>query len=613
MSVFKLLKIGDLPETPGPVFPSELTRGIEPLARMAAEDLMLRLDGETKAPIREFKDSKKLSADLSAESTVQNLSEGKMFGVLVVRNPVGEIGYLSAYSGKLDGQWCVEGFVPPPFDTTDVEHLLTKADRDLKQLETRIAETERSSAYRDSLIERERLQAEFNSQVKELVQQHRIKKQQRAESRLHIKTAGKTDAHSNKLIAKLAKESQTDKQQRKNLRRGFQKELQRLDTTIEENVSNIEELRIRKQKLSRQIQEKYFSLFNLCSADGSPVSLVTDKNGPLPPSGTGECAAPKLLSFAFQHGYQPITGTEFWWGDSPPGKIRHHRAYYTPCHSKCRSLLPRMLSTNVESEFSGENLQVRQTDVLQKPAITIVYEDSQFAVVSKPAGYLSVPGKSDQESLLDWASATWPGATGPLLVHRLDMDTSGLVLIALNKQVHKQLQKQFIQRSVRKTYIALVAGSLRKRVGQEEGVISLPLRVDLDDRPRQMVCPQYGRPAQTRWQVLEETEMPAGQTASRLLLQPITGRTHQLRVHLASPFGLNSPILGDPLYAPQNALSETGDSIGIAKSTHKAKDDCPARAWINWRVSRMMLHAEGLDFIHPVSQEEQAISHAAPF
>ena len=269
-------------------------------------------------------------------------------------------------------------------------------------------------------------------------------------------------------------------------------------------------------------------------------------------------------------------------------------------------LLPRMLcsaSSLTKTSVVADNPVARITtppptceelypyQIHNATGVKVMYEDSALSVVEKPAGLLSVPGKSHRTSLADWASQQWPAADGPLLVHRLDMDTSGLVLIALQSSVHKQLQKQFIRRQVSKSYVAIVTGWVSQSHAVTDGVISQPLRVDLDDRPRQMVCEQYGRMAETRWQVLSET-LICSQKVSRLLLQPITGRTHQLRVHMASRRGLGMPIVGDPLYAPIVPDRECPDQTA---------------------PDRMMLHAETLEFTHPITGKSVQVKSDAPF
>ncbi|MCH8535670.1 MAG: RluA family pseudouridine synthase, partial [Flavobacteriaceae bacterium] len=247
-------------------------------------------------------------------------------------------------------------------------------------------------------------------------------------------------------------------------------------------------------------------------------------------------------------------------------QIRKHGEFYPACRSKCEALLGHMLQGLKVEENPIEN------SLLERKKIQLIFEDEHLAVILKPHELLSVPGKRTKFSVLTQLKDLYPDATGPLLVHRLDMSTSGIMLMAKSDVVHKQLQAQFIQRKVKKTYQALLEGELV----ENQGEVKLPLRVDLDNRPHQMVCHQHGKPAHTKW---KKIEVKAGKTLVEFY--PITGRTHQLRVHAAHPHGLNLPIVGDDLYGK------------------------PA--------NRLHLHAASLSFQHPVIKEFMNFEERAEF
>lgn len=247
---------------------------------------------------------------------------------------------------------------------------------------------------------------------------------------------------------------------------------------------------------------------------------------------------------------------EFWWGESPKSEIRKHLHYYPACRGKCEPILGHMLQG-----LAVDDNPLLVNPELQRP-IEIVYEDEDLAIVNKPEEFLSVPGIYIQDSIYERMKIRYPKATGPIIVHRLDMATSGILIIAKNKEAHKALQSQFIKKTVTKRYVALLDGI----VEGNEGYIDLPLRVDLEDRPRQMVCFEHGKPAKTKWEVIERKD---GKT--KVYFYPITGRTHQLRMHASHPMGLNTPIVGDDLYGTKN--------------------------------TRLFLHAESITFKHPRTQE----------
>ena len=326
----------------------------------------------------------------------------------------------------------------------------------------------------------------------------------------------------------------------------------------------------KEQSLSLQLW--LFQQYRLLNARGETKDLVAvwqdyhsapriRSRYPLPPGGTGDCCAPKLLQYAYLHHLTPVCMAEFWWGESPKSLIRHHGQFYPACRGKCKPVLTWMLQgLDVDPHTDAADA------VYPEPAI--IYEDEAMAVLSKPAGMLSVPGKTDDDSVAAWAQRRWPGA---LLVHRLDMLTSGILLTAKTMEVYQQLQQQFTDRTVKKKYLAIVEGSPAK----EHGIIDLPLASDPMNRPLQVVDPENGKRAITEYRVLQ-----AGQH-SLLALWPHTGRTHQLRMHCAHPEGLGCPIVGDELYGR--------------------------------KADRLYLQAQAISFVHPTTGKRMHFELPYPF
>ena len=348
----------------------------------------------------------------------------------------------------------------------------------------------------------------------------------------------------------------------------------------------IQSLKEERKNRSIALQQWIFHQFILLNAKGEQQDIhqiFETYAHRLPPAGTGDCSAPKLLQHAYRNGLQPLAMAEFWWGNSPKGEIRRHGHYYPSCRHKCEPLMAFMLQ-GLDVEPNPLLRSVTDANLLQT-----VYEDEFLLVVNKPAGMLSVPGKTGQASVLTMLQERYPNATGPLLVHRLDMATSGLLLAAKDKDTHALLQQQFENRTVKKRYMALLEGTPQV---EPKGFIRLPLRPDFDNRPLQMVDFEYGKPAVTRYEIINppyeggqgDVQPPRNNTSqpkTLIALYPETSRTHQLRVHCAHPDGLNCPIVGDPLYGQ------------------------PAE--------RLYLHAETLQFVHPHTQERVKISAKAPF
>ena len=369
--------------------------------------------------------------------------------------------------------------------------------------------------------------------------------------------------------AAMIRESQYQKAEFKRLERYWKERISEVKAELESISSQIESLKAERKNRSAALQQKLFHQFSFLNARGESKNLCAifeQTIQQIPPAGAGECAAPKLLQYAYLNGLKPIAMAEFWWGESPKTEIRRHGYYYPSCKGKCGPILRHML----------QGLDVEPDPLATAPAppkeIEILFEDEWLLVIHKPEGLLSVPGKSEELSAYSLLRARYPEATGPMIVHRLDMATSGLLLVAKTKEVHQHLQAQFESHSIKKQYTALLEGILPT----DEGTIDLPICPDLLDRPRQKADRESGKKAVTRYCVIDRKN---GRT--RIAFFPQTGRTHQLRVHSAHPSGLNCPIAGDELYGK--------------------------------RAERLYLHAERLEFTHPVSGQRIYIEKKADF
>ncbi|NVJ24615.1 RluA family pseudouridine synthase [Myxococcus sp. AM011] len=551
------------PPEEGGSFPSPFDE-LEPstLARQAAEVLQAELRSGHLAP------------DVPT-SLLENPEGGKMFGVLVVRLPDGRIGFLRAFSGMLAGRWDVEGFVPPLFDREARAHLEPTGEVTVKALLARYEALSTAPEFLELRTAQAAQSARHTAELSALRERHEAKRKQRHARRDEL--TRNQPAHSGEGVSTeqraalhaLDQESRGDKAERRRLEATHAEERQRIEpklARLERRLRAVERLR---HMVSRALMRRIHDTYAITSAIGERRLLRTLYERGQPPSGAADCAAPKLLAYAYAHGLRPLALAEFWWGSAPPAGGRVSGAYYAACRDKCGPLLPFML----------EGLQVAPPRIFSPPpsapgALTVLFEDPWLVVINKPHGLLSVPGREESltDSVLTRLKARHPQATGPLLVHRLDLDTSGLLVAALDSRTHASLQSQFVHREVRKRYVAWVDGHVR----EDQGRIDFPMRVDLNDRPRQIHDPVHGKSAVTEWRVLERRE---GRT--RVAFFPLTGRTHQLRVHASHPLGLGAPIVGDRLYGRDG--------------------------------ERLMLHAESLTFQHPRTGESITFDCPAPF
>lgn len=491
----------------------------------------------------------------------QELQQGKMFGVLTVQDPQGQIGFLAAFSGILAGSYRHAYFVPPVYDLQQPEGFFKTEETNISALNARIKEMETAPAYRKCKLTL--AQEQLRSQ--QLLQEVRAKMAADREKREKLRQQQPGEAQ----LAAMIRESQYQKAEFKRLKLAEEKRLAVFRAELTSLEDAIELLKTERKKRSAALQQKLFAQFRLRNACGDIRDLCTifrETAQKTPPAGAGECAAPKLLQYAFIHKLKPIAMAEFWWGGSPKTELRRHGYYYPACAGKCGPILGFMLrGLDVDANPLIDKEPCRQE-------LEILFEDQWLLVVNKPAGMLSVPGKSRQMSVYRLIKSRYPEASGPMIVHRLDMATSGLLVIAKTKEVHKQLQAQFKNHTVEKHYSALLDGILNS----DEGSIDLPICPDPQDRPRQIVSYQHGKPAITRYKVIEQRRQH-----TLIAFYPVTGRTHQLRVHAAHPQGLNMPITGDPLYGQ------------------------PAQ--------RLCLHAEKITFRHPVTGEKITVEKKGEF
>jgi tRNA pseudouridine32 synthase/23S rRNA pseudouridine746 synthase len=491
----------------------------------------------------------------------EELSEGKMFGVLIVQTPEGKVGYLAAFSGNLAGSNLHSFFVPPVYDLLQPDGFFRIEEANISAINKRIKELESSrqlTEIRTALAEcRARVDRTLADAKQQMKEAKIVREQRRSEG------AGEEEQKA------MIRESQFQKAEYKRLEKRLKEEMQQQAEELENQEQLIRQLKQERKTRSAALQQKLFEQFRMLNAKGEVKNLCElfkDTPQGTPPAGTGECALPKMLQYAYQHRLKPLAMGEFWCGKSPKEEVRHEGHFYPSCKGKCAPILKHMLiGLQVAKNPLAENVH-KDTEP------EIVYEDEWLLVVNKPAGMLSVPGKEALNSVYQFLHERYPEATGPMLVHRLDMATSGLLLAAKDKDTHQVLQALFSGRQIKKRYTAILSGT----VSSDEGVISLPLCPNLHDRPRQIVSFEHGKPAVTRYKVLERKN---GKTL--IAFYPLTGRTHQLRVHAAHQQGLSCPIVGDELYGK--------------------------------RADRLYLHAAELSFTHPVSGKDITICREADF
>ena len=576
----------------------------------------------------------------------EEIDKGKMFGVLIVEMPCDngkaqrqnedaitpkrrEIGYLAAYSGQIGGRSDWEGFVPAVFDylqpngyfktheadITELNHAITRLSNDEKMKEAKRIinnlQQERQNtiaAYQEKMKEA-KAKRDARRQEAMLAYKESGKAYGMTNGEMYGMTNGKTDCSglSPEEEQAMIKESQFMKAELRRLKKALAEK-----TTLEKEYSDFQENLLRmkqlRKTLSDALQQWLFTQFRMNNyqgkskdlleifrdeallgnindkTNGNTTSKKMDSNGVItsrvaamkiiPPAGSGECCEPKLLQYAFEHGLKPLQMAMFWWGESPKEEIRHHLQFYPACNGKCKPILHWMLPADVFEQASADAYIYNKVEIL--------YEDQELAVIHKPEGMLSVPGKDAQQpSIYSWARKQFPEATGPLIVHRLDMATSGLMVIAKTEFAYHRLQEQFTSHQVQKRYVAIVCckdKDMAQRIKDAAKMISLPLMPDYLDRPRQIVNHEQGKEAITEYEVLGSEE----RNYLRLALYPKTGRTHQLRVHCAHREGLDAPILGDPLYG-------------------------------NVKADRLYLHAEAIIFKHPLTGKEIYIERKADF
>ena len=491
----------------------------------------------------------------------EELSQGKMFGVLVVADSKGRTGFLAAYSGNIAHENKHAYFVPPVYDLLNPDGFFRKEESEISAINRRMASLEGSAALREARARLKEAERREDAVIAAFVAEMKAAKRRR-----DLLRASAADGET---IRRLTAESQFQKAELKRLNRHRIDVLEKAGEEVNAVVSEIERLAIERKQRSAALQRRLFDMFRIRNAAGEERGLCEifqDERGELPPAGAGECAAPKLLQYAYLHGLRPLAMGEFWWGKSPVGKVRRHGSFYPSCKSKCEPILHFMLK-GLEVEANPLECPTAGAE-----AVATVYEDDELWVIDKPAGMLSAPGKGGGISVAEIARQRFPHAEEPMLVHRLDMHTSGLLVVAKTAFAYRSLQRQFAGRKVEKRYIAVLEGS----VAADEGEIALPLRPDFDRRPQQMVDFEYGKEAVTRFRVLRRS---GGLT--RVAFFPHTGRTHQLRVHAAHPSGLGIPIKGDMLY-------------GTASD-------------------RLYLHAEYLAFVHPATLEKVEFMSKPPF
>ena len=519
----------------------------------------------------------------------EDADQGKMFGVLVVAPLRGysrsvecgvrsEIGFLAAYSGLLAGRNDWEWFVPPVFDAQDPdgyfkmhEQKITEMNHEVELLEKELDLLYHQSDYLKMLRTTENLLSEHEKKMKTAKVLRDMKRLQRNIS-----------PEEN---AELIRESQFMKAEMRRIKKRCE-ELEKPWKEKEQSLTDrIEQLKKQRKEASDDLQRWLFSQYKMRNAQGETKDLIeifNDYNGELPPAGAGDCCAPKLLQYAFENNLQPLCMAEFWWGASPKMEIRHHLNYYPACRGKCLPILGWMLgsvfsrseecgtfgaarakdagidlaesrqkstklmwsenSTEIQSSIpENSHTQNISHSTFHTPhsTIRILFEDPHLLVLNKPAGMLSVPGKTGEESVESVMREYLHDDVNPIIVHRLDMDTSGLMVVAKTKWTYTELQKQFLEHQVEKTYVALLEHMPEGK--PLKGTISLPLRPDIYDRPRQLVDWENGKEAVTEYCIMRSVECGVWSENSTEILSSVPENSHTQSISHSTLHNKNHP------------------------------------------------------------------------
>ena len=468
----------------------------------------------------------------------------------------------------MSSQTVVNGFAPPVYDILDPESYFQKKTRVLALLTEAIQSLQIDPSRQSMKTQYELIESNYYQKFKEQKAKHKSDKRARKLIR-EEKQNNIPEEEYKFLLTRHKQESLNAQFLLQSYGEYIDQELALAKVKYLTSSIKLDALKQKRKSKSNALQQWLFDQYNFLNISGEKrnvIDIFRNRVVDVPPSGTGDCAAPKMLQYAFSNGLNPVAMAEFWWGKSPNSEVRKHGNFYSACRGKCEPVLGHML----------QGIDVDPNPFLTNQALgkilETIYEDEYICVINKPTEFLSGPGKYVTDSVQERMKDKYPESTGPLIVHRLDMSTSGLLVIGKTKEIYTQLQLQFVKRTVKKRYIALLDGV----VTNDEGYIDLPLQLDINNRPYQKVEYEFGKSARTRFEVIERK---AGKT--KIYFYPVTGRTHQLRVHAAHVDGLNAPIVGDDLYGVK------GD--------------------------RLHLHAESITFTHPVTGEEVTLSVEAEF
>lgn len=504
------------------------------------------------------------------QAFLRELEAGKMLGVLIARDGDGATHTLYAFSGQLaDRGFHYPGFVDPVFDYLQPDGYFKRMEADISRQNSEISRFEDSdlSAARDEYT---RVKEVYDAKISEYRKRCRRSKEKR-EARREAGDISDTEA------AEMIRQSQHEKAELRRLRKRVADDLQPYADRLKEAEARLEAMKRKRHQDSVNLQKWLFDSFMVLDALGESRSLsdiFAETPAKIPPSGAGECCAPKLLQAAYLRGWKPESIAEYWYGAPKEGEVRIHGEHYPACRGKCLPVLGWMLrGVEIDPPLDAD------CGLMECFKPEVIYENRWFCVVDKPAGMLSVPGKGAAISLQEWLEQRYGAAAQVRMAHRLDRDTSGLMVATFGADAYKEMQSLFATRRVSKTYVATLEGDFESLGIPRKGNVSLPLSPDWLDRPRQRVDPGNGKEALTDY---EFTGVSGGR--SRVLFHPRTGRTHQLRVHAASEAGLGMPIVGDPLYGRRGIVKE-----------------------------RLHLHAAKLEFTFPLDGESYCFESPAPF